>query len=142
MEELIETIRAAVASDASPDKKTAGVVACRTILTALDTEPGKPLAIPNILPPPTMPGATPKLPVSQLSLDQMLDLMIARLTVLANATEAKPQLPAATTAPTAIAPKVAAASRGIRVPVAARNIAKEVPHRVPVTTGGSTPRKV
>jgi hypothetical protein len=126
MEELIETIRAAVANDASTEKKTAGVVACRTILTALDTEPGKPLAMPSVLPP-TLPSATPKLPISQLSLDQMLDLMIARLTVVANAADAKQQLPAATAAPTAIAPIVPAASRGMRVPTVAANIPKAVP---------------
>ncbi len=140
MEELIETIRAAVAIDASTEKKTAGVVACRALLTALDTEPGKPLAMPNVLPPPTVPGATPRLPISQLSLDQMLDLMIARLTVIANAADAKPQLPAATVAPTVIAPTAPATSRGMRVPPAAANIAKAVP-RSATSVRRTPPRK-
>jgi hypothetical protein len=128
MQELIETIRAAVATDASAEKKAAGINACRTILTALDTEPGKPLAMPHVLPPPTMPGATPRLPVSQLSLDQMLDLMIARLTMVANAADTNQQLPAPPPTPTAIAPLAApSASRGMRVPMAAPNIGKATP---------------
>ena len=140
MQELIETIRAAVATDASAEKKAAGINACRTILTALDTEPGKPLAMPHVLPPPTLPGATPRLPVSQLSLDQMLDLMIARLTMVANAADTKQQLPAPPPPPTAIAPSVApAASRGLRVPMAAPKPIKVATR--PATTARSVPRK-
>jgi hypothetical protein len=140
MQELIETIRAAVATDASAEKKAAGINACRTILTALDAEPGKPLAMPHVLPPPTIPGATPRLPVSQLSLDQMLDLMIARLTMVANAAETK-QLPPAPSTPKAIAPPAApAASRGMRVPMAAPNIRKATP-RPAITVRPVPPRK-
>lgn len=94
MQELIETIRVAVASDASPEQKATGAQACRTILTALASEPGKPLVL----------AGTPlPAPASRVSVDQMLDLMIARLTTIAAERDAAP-------APT-VAP------RGLRVPV-------------------------
>jgi hypothetical protein len=41
MENLIEAIRAATASDATPDARAAGAQACRTILAALEATPGK-----------------------------------------------------------------------------------------------------
>lgn len=102
MESLLEIIRAAVANDATADQKAAGVQACRTILTALDAEPGKPLVPPIAVSAPTRP-----------SLDQVLDMAIARLTMIANARDAA-------TAPAT--PNVAAAARqlptGLRVPAA------------------------
>lgn len=70
MNELIEAIRAAVTEGATAEQKTLGAQACRTILTALDTETGKPLAVPN--------APTPH-PLSQIDPGQALDLLIARL---------------------------------------------------------------
>jgi hypothetical protein len=126
MQELIESIRAAVASGANTEHKAAGVTACRTILTALDTEPGKPLA--PALPPIVVPSASPLQGLSKLSLDQMLDLLIARLSMVANAREANqptrvvqnpPNPPAATAS--------VGASRGLRVPPALPQSAKGTP---------------
>ncbi len=94
MQELIEAIRVAVATDASAEQKTTGVRACRTILAALDTEPGKPIGLPGMPLP-----ATP----SRVSVDQMLDLMIGRLTTIATERDAPPM-------PTTVQP------RGLRVP--------------------------
>lgn len=137
MQELIETIRAAVASDASKEQKAAGVTACRTILTALDTEPGAPFVIPGVAPMQSMP---------RVSLDQVLDLMIARLSVIANERETKPALPPpAAEPPTTDArsngPRTIAAppvSPGFRVPMAASTTlkaatrpARPVPRRRP-----------
>ncbi len=74
MQELIEAIRVAVATDASTEQKATGAQACRTIFAALDTEPGKPIVLPGM----PMPAAT-----SRVSVDQIIDLMIARLTTIA-----------------------------------------------------------
>ena len=85
MHDLIDIIRTAVGADATTEQKAAGVQACRTIAAALDTEPGKPLVLPGT----PAPAAT-----SRVSVDQMLDLMIARLTTIANERDAAPQPPA------------------------------------------------
>lgn len=96
MQELIETIRVAIASDATAEQKATGAQACRTILAALSSEPGKPIVLPGT------PLATPS---SRVSVDQMLDLMITRLTTIAAQREAEP-------------PPTAPAPRGLRVPAA------------------------
>ena len=85
MQELIDVIRAAVSADATNEQKAAGVQACRTIAAALDVEPGKPMALPGT------PSAS--LPAARLSIDQVLDLVIARLTMIANEHDKNP-LPA------------------------------------------------
>jgi hypothetical protein len=95
MQELIEAIRSAVGADATAEQKATGVQACRTIVAALDTEPGKPIVLPGM----PLPAST-----SRVSVDQMLDLMIARLTTIASEREVQP-LPAAPD------------PRGLRVPV-------------------------
>lgn len=82
MQELIDVIRAAVTTDATNDQKTAGVQACRTIAAALDIEPGKPIVLQGT------PSASP--PAARLSLDQVLDLVIARLTMIANEQDKHP----------------------------------------------------
>ncbi len=82
MQELIEVIRAAVTTGATNEQKAAGVQACRTIIAALDTEPGKPLVPPSLL-------ATSL--ATRPTLDQMLDLAVARLTTIANARDATAQ---------------------------------------------------
>ena len=81
MQELIDVIRAAVIADATNEQKAAAVQACRTIAAALDVEPGKPIALPGI------PSASPP---PRLSLDQVLDLAIARLTMIANEHDKSP----------------------------------------------------
>lgn len=103
MNELIEAIRIAVADGATTDQKAAGVLACRTIATALDTEPGKAFTLPGVPMPVT----------SRVSIDQVLDLAIARLSVLAKEGEAKP--PAATQPAVQSRPE---ASRGLQIPMA------------------------
>ncbi|MCW5801767.1 MAG: hypothetical protein KIT31_05225 [Deltaproteobacteria bacterium] len=94
MEELINVIRSAVASDANNEQKAAGAQACRTILAALDTEPGNPMKLP---------GTPSPSPGGRLSIDQVLDLAIARLTTIANERAAMPVPPPA--------------QHGLRVPV-------------------------
>jgi hypothetical protein len=126
MQELIETIRAAVASEASNEQKAAGATACRTILTALDTEPGKPLAFP---------GAASTQAVSRVPVDQVLDLVIARLSMIAKEREDHQALPA----PSTEAPALPAASRGLRVPMAATSALK-VPPRSASTARAVPPK--
>ena len=76
METLLETIRASVAAGATDEVRAAGVHACRTILAALETPAGAPLAAAA----PAMP------PIAQMvatlrgvPMDQLLDLAIAQL---------------------------------------------------------------
>lgn len=114
MQELIEMIRIATASDATHEQKAAGVQACRTIATALDTEPGKPL---------TLPGLAPMANTSRVSIDQVLDLAIARLSVIATEQDSKQTLAAQT--PAAL-PKAAPKPRGLRVPIAPTGALKAV----------------
>lgn len=99
MDQLIDTIRAATAIGASTDQKAAGVQACRTIIAALDTEPGKPIVLPGT--PSSSTGA-------RLSIDQVLDLVIARLTTIANERDKKPLA--------ALPSSRALRSSGLRVP--------------------------
>lgn len=84
MDALIDIIRAAVASGASTEQKAAGVQACRTIATALDTEPGKTFVLA---------GAPQANPLSQLSIDQVLELAIAKLSSVATERDAAPTPP-------------------------------------------------
>lgn len=102
MQELISVISAATEKDATNEQREAGVAACRAILTALDTQPGKPLAIPTVAPQQAMP---------RVSLDQVLDLMIARLSMLAKEREQNAALAAQKSAPAVPAPP------GFRVPM-------------------------
>jgi len=74
MEEMIDAIRAAVQSGASSEEKVLGADACRTILAALEVEPGKAIALA---------GAPAPSPLAGISPDQALDLLIARLSTIA-----------------------------------------------------------
>ena len=74
MDEMIEAIRAAVSAGATPEQKAIGAQACRTILAALDAEPGRAIALA---------GAPTPGPLSGISPDQALDLLIARLAAIA-----------------------------------------------------------
>ena len=85
MNELIETIRIAVTDGATADQKATGAQACRTILAALGSEPGKPIVLP---------GAPKPHPLSALSFEQALDLVIARLRNIADTREQAEKQPA------------------------------------------------
>ncbi len=77
MNELVEAIRVALASEATPEVRIAGANACRTILAALEAKPGEPLgaAVPApITPAPALAAAIRGMPVEHL-----LDLAIARV---------------------------------------------------------------
>lgn len=126
MQDLIETIRTAVVSGATSEQKASGVAACRAILTALDTEPGRPLTMPGMEQPASTPIASLARSVSSMSVDQMLDLMIARLTTIANTRETSQPTQSAKTALPAVAANPDS-SRGLRVPLAAR-ATKVTPH--------------
>lgn len=78
MDTFIDVIRSAVASDATTEQKAAGVQACRTIAAALDTEPGKTFVLAS---------APQPHPISRLSMDQVLELMIAKLGAVAKERE-------------------------------------------------------
>lgn len=88
MQEMIESIRAAVADGATAEQKTAGAVACRAILAALEAEAGKAIALP---------GAPTANALAGIPPDQALDLLIARLSAVAEARQAAP--PAAASPP-------------------------------------------
>lgn len=103
MQDLIEVIRAATTSGATADQKAAGVQACRTIITALDSEPGKPLA---------MPGMPSPSPLAGISVDNMLDLLIARLTTIANTRDAAALPPA----PKKVSSPMRQTPGGLRIP--------------------------
>ncbi len=106
MESLLDAVRIATASGASTEQKAAGVLACRTIIAALDTEPGKPIVLPG----------TPSTsqPAARLSLDQVLDMMITKLTVIASEHDKSPVPP--------LPP-----SNGLRVPVISAALPRDVP---------------
>jgi hypothetical protein len=79
MENLIESIRAAVVDGASEDARAAGASACRAILAALEAKPGEPLA-------PAGPSSTNSAEIIAMisalrgvPTDQLLDLAIAKL---------------------------------------------------------------
>jgi hypothetical protein len=73
MNEMIEAIRAAVADGATAEQKAVGAQACRTILTALDAEPGKAIVLA---------GAPTPGPLAGIAPEQAMDLLIARLSAL------------------------------------------------------------
>src|SRR3569623_1722281 len=99
MQELIDVIRASINADASKEQNAAGVQARRTIATALDTEPGKPLVLPN---------TKAASPVSGVSFEQLLDLAIARLSMVASDRDTT----------NVSSEPAAAAPNGLRIPMA------------------------
>ena len=76
MDALLESIRIAVATDASDEHRAAGAQACRTILLALDAKAGEPLAAPSI---PASPVALIATAMRSMPAEQLLDLAISRL---------------------------------------------------------------
>ena len=84
MDPLIEAIRTAVAPDATPEARAAGVVACRSILGALDAKAGEPL----VAGPPAEAGPVASAIASLIRTtppDKLFDLMIDKLRALAPA---------------------------------------------------------
>lgn len=79
MNDVIETIRAAMQPDASDEARASGAVACRAILATLETTAGQPLteAVQPATPINAAVGA-----LSAMSSDQLLDVAIARLRAL------------------------------------------------------------
>ena len=80
MDQLLESIRAAVATGASDDVKVAGATACRTILIALEAKPGEPMAAPA----PITTTSAPEIGaivagLKGVPVEQLLDLAIAKL---------------------------------------------------------------
>ncbi|MCA9675420.1 MAG: hypothetical protein KC464_10330 [Myxococcales bacterium] len=83
MTDLIETIRTATTDGATTDQKRAAAAACRALLTSLEARPGETLGLPILpshpmAPSPTAPS-TPLALLGQLDVDQVLDLVIAKL---------------------------------------------------------------
>ncbi len=117
MESLLEAVRVATANGASTDQKAAGVLACRTIIAALDTEPGKPIVLPGT------PSASQ--PAARVSLDQVLDMMIAKLSAVASEHDKSP-------APALPPPN------GLRVPVTSAALPRIVPR--PANKPGAGPK--
>jgi hypothetical protein len=83
MDNIIETIIAAIASDATPEARAAGVQACRAVVAALDPS-GE--AAPRVERPATPAAAPQQLPVAAIaaalrgqSPDMLIDLAIAKL---------------------------------------------------------------
>jgi hypothetical protein len=94
MQEMIDTIRGAVTEGATAEQKAAGALACRTILAALEAEPGKAIAVA---------GAPTPGPLAGISADQALDLLIARLSAIAEKQPSAATAPPAKSAPLRIA---------------------------------------
>jgi hypothetical protein len=72
MQELLESIRAAIAEGATSEQKAAGAEACRTIQAALGASTGQTLVPPGV----PLPAASP---LAGIDIGQALDLVIARL---------------------------------------------------------------
>ena len=80
MDELLETIKLAAASDASDEARAAGAAACRTVLAALDARVGEPLV--HVPAPAPSPVAMAVSALRNVPPDQLLDLAIAKLRTL------------------------------------------------------------
>jgi hypothetical protein len=102
MDQMIDAIRAAVAEGATAEQKMSGAQACRTLLAALEAQIGKP--IPFL-------GAPAASQLAQLSPEQTLDLVIAKLRSVADSREAAAALPTAAEAPALRLPLVATPAR-------------------------------
>lgn len=90
MNELVETIQAAIAEGASDEARAAGATACRTLLSALEGKEGEPLA-----PPIPVPAAPPDIGalvagLKGVPVDQLLDLAIAKLRSVVPANQVQP----------------------------------------------------
>ena len=79
MENLIESIRSAIAQDASPEVRATGVSACRAILSALEATPGQPLASAAVVTPSPAAIAQVVAAFRGVPADQLLDIAIGKL---------------------------------------------------------------
>jgi hypothetical protein len=77
LDDLIASIRAAVAPNASADVRAIGATACRSILTALEAQAGQPLAAAPFAPASTLAGMLSAF--ASMPREQLLDLVIAKL---------------------------------------------------------------
>lgn len=78
MEPVIESIRAAVSHDATPEARAAGIAACQSILAALSAKPGEPLGAtvsPNVGPAATAIATL----VRRTPPDQFFEMLIGKL---------------------------------------------------------------
>lgn len=79
MENLIDSIRASVAPDATSEARATGAAACRTIIAALESVPGQPIAAAAVMTPDASKIANAVAMLRGVPADQLLDLAIARL---------------------------------------------------------------
>ena len=79
MENLIESIRSAVAPEATSETRQAGASACRTILAALESVPGQPLVATAVVQPNATNIASVVATLRGVPADALLDLAIAKL---------------------------------------------------------------
>ena len=79
MDNLIESIRSAIAQDASPEVRATGVAACRAILSALEATPGQPLASAAVVTPSPAAIAQVVAAFRGVPADQLLDIAIGKL---------------------------------------------------------------
>lgn len=77
MENFIEAIRAAAASDATEEVRAAGAQACRMILQVLDAKAGEPLT--SAVAAPQSPVASMVATMRGMPIDQLLEIAIAKL---------------------------------------------------------------
>jgi hypothetical protein len=77
VENVFESIRAAIAPDATPEIRAAGAIACRAVLTALESTPGQPLGAAAPVEPSQVASIVSALRGAPA--EQLLDLAIARL---------------------------------------------------------------
>ncbi|HTR49501.1 MAG TPA: hypothetical protein VMJ10_02275 [Kofleriaceae bacterium] len=119
MQDLLEAIRVAMTDGATAEQKATGAQACQTILAALGAQPGTPIVLPGVPKPH---------PLSALSVDQALELVIARLRAVADARDKQAAQPTPATQATP-ATAASTAPRGPRIPI--------VPPRPPTAPGGA-----
>ena len=79
MDNLIESIRAAIAQDASPEARVIGMAACRAILASLDATPGQPLAPAAVVTPSPAAIAQAVAAFRGVPADQLLEIAIGKL---------------------------------------------------------------
>jgi hypothetical protein len=91
MNELLETVRAALGGDASAETRTAGATACRTLLAALEATPGQPL-VSTSAPTAVSPIANAIAMLRGVPVDQLLDIAINRLRAAVPAGETAPSV--------------------------------------------------
>jgi hypothetical protein len=97
MDNIIQSIQAALAADATPEARSAGVAACRAVLGALEARPGVPMESAQ---PSSSPVAAIVASLRGVPVEQLLDLAIARL---------RSALPAGS--------EVAPATKGLSIPI-------------------------